>query len=166
MSDSCSVGCSIIFYMCSYTVLIIVIPECLTVVHWIINIHCIFVLSASPKETSVCEREFLLAIKAMHRHTVICTREGTLQDICLVIRAFWWFFNSCDRTFNFLLAAFSVHLGLLQKGEAPLSHGSIFIEILTHVCEYRKGGCLFNRLAVESVELQWELEGTSILFFV
>lgn len=121
------------FYMCSYIVFIIIIPECLMVAHWIIYIHCIFVLSASPKETSVCEREFLLAIKAVHRCTVICAREGTLQEICLVIRVIWWFFNSCGRTSSFLLAVFSLHLALLQKGEAPLSHESIFIEILTCV---------------------------------
>lgn len=121
------------FYMCSYTVLIIIIPGCLMVAQWIISIHCIFLLSASPKETSVCEREFLLAIKAMHRCTVIRAREGTLQEICLVIRVIWWFFNSCGRTFIFLLAVFSLHLSLLRKGEAPLSHESVFIENLACV---------------------------------
>jgi len=54
----------------------------------------------------------------------------------------------------------------LQKGEAPSPQENIFTEILTRVCEYRNGGCLFNRLAMESVELQWELEGTSIQFSI
>lgn len=65
-----------------------------------------------------------------------------------------------------LLAVFSVHLGVLQKHEAPLSHESIFVEILACMCECRNGGCLFNRFAMKSVELQWELERTPILFSV
>lgn len=65
-----------------------------------------------------------------------------------------------------MLAVFYVLLGVLQKGEAPLSHESIFIDILARVCECRNGGCLFNRLAMKSVEVQWELEGNPILFSI
>lgn len=58
---------------------------------------------------------------------------------------------------------FSVHLSVLQKGEVPLFHESIFIEILAHMCECRNSGYLLNKFAMKSVELQWELEGTPIL---
>lgn len=47
----------------------------------------------------------------------------------------------------------SVLRRLLEKDEVLLSHKSILIEILIHACEYGNGGCLFNKLAMESVEL-------------
>lgn len=129
------------------------------------NYHPLHICAVSFSQGGnyVWERVFFQAIKAMHRRSV---REGTLWEIWLVIRGIWWFFSSCGRAFSSLLTVFSVHLGVLQKGEAPLSHESIFIEILARVCECRNGGCLFNRLAMKSVELQWELEGTPILFSI
>lgn len=42
---------------------------------------------------------------------------------------------------------------LLRKAKVPLSHDSIFIEILTHVCEYRNGGILFNKALIVAVLL-------------